>query len=198
MTKRTEVTLREQSLSLREYFAGLARDILTRLEFIGQVGLELKKSTAQILSIGYSMVGELQGLRSLIMRLERPFCDEYFILEDFTGKAIPIHFRTVTSWDAFNFILIEQFKGRRGARRISQGRYVIKARGTHREISRSLEWTQAFSPNQKVEMSLVCKEFGSRPTPQAHSVCPRCQALSPSGPEVVIEWSVVRKPTRQL
>lgn len=61
--------------------------ILSNLESISTLGMDLKSSTGNILSIVLTMSGELSSIRDMVMRLERPLSDEHFILEDVTGAS---------------------------------------------------------------------------------------------------------------
>jgi len=93
------------------------------------------------------------------MSLQRPLEGEhqYFLLEDPAGQPFPIYFKTITSWDAFEYILADRFKGKKGARRVEQEiydkRYMLKEHTTGMEVDRSRGWNGAFQPYQKVDMS---------------------------------------------
>lgn len=64
------------------------------------------------------------------MSLQRPLEGEhqYFLLEDPAGQPFPIYFKTITSWDAFEYILADRFRGKKGARQVEQEIY---AQGTY-------------------------------------------------------------------
>ncbi|KAK6222550.1 vegetative cell wall protein gp1 [Colletotrichum tabaci] len=121
------------------------------------------------------------------MRLERPVSEEFFLLEDATGKVFPIHLRTITSWEAFEYIIVDRFKGRKGAHRIQRKRYSLQERATRRAVDRSVDWDSAFLPYQKVDMSLMCRE-AQRATPTKSSpTCPRCFTESPGETGVEVQ-----------
>ncbi|KAM0244019.1 hypothetical protein ACHAP5_006683 [Fusarium lateritium] len=122
------------------------------------------------------------------MRLDRGPSDEHFMLDDITGRAIPIHLKTVTSWEMLDFILKERFKGKKGARRIQRKLYSLQEDNTHRGVNWSTPWESAFLPYQKVTMSLMCKEAKASNTGQKDApTCPFCQTPSDAETGVEIE-----------
>ncbi|TIC95718.1 hypothetical protein CH35J_007903 [Colletotrichum higginsianum] len=184
---RTAVMIRSSNQSLKGYFGMIGRRILSRLDFISRLGIELKSSTAQLISMVLTVSAELSSIRTVIMRLERPVSEEFFLLEDATGKVFPIHLRTITSWEAFEYIIVDRFKGRKGAHRIQRKRYSLQKRATRRAVDRSVDWDSAFLPYQKVDMSLMCRE-AQRATPTKSSpTCPRCFTESPGETGVEVQ-----------
>ena len=153
------------------------------MNLVVRLGGELKRSTIQILSFVVAISAELQSLRAVVMRLERPLNEEYFTLEDAMGYVFPIHLRTITSWNILQYVLRDKFRGRKGARRVLRGKYVLRERGTYRELSQTLPWEMAFRPHQRVDMSLICRD--SR---LSLSNCPRCKAVAPSGMSTEVKW----------
>ncbi|KAK0717847.1 hypothetical protein B0T26DRAFT_304737 [Lasiosphaeria miniovina] len=155
----------------------------SRLGYIAQLGIELKSATTQVISILFTLAGELSSIRAALSQLERPLNGEHehFLLEDPTGRLFPVYLRTVTSWEGFEFLLADRLKGKKGARRILRKRYVLKERATHRKVDRSKDWDAAFLPYQRVDMSLLCREHLPAPSETAWlSSCPRCFTVNSS------------------
>ncbi|KZL74992.1 hypothetical protein CT0861_07526 [Colletotrichum tofieldiae] len=184
---RTAVAMRESNQTLKQYFGTIGRQILSKLNFVAGLGIDLQKATAQLLSMMIAISGELGGIRTVLMRLERPLNDEHFILEDATGRVFPIHFKTITSWEAFEFIIADRFKGKKGANRIRRKRYLLQERATQREVIRSTDWESAFLPYQRVDMSLLCTE-SQKVDQRAFSSCPFCKTISPGETGVQVQW----------
>ncbi|CAI0646057.1 unnamed protein product [Colletotrichum noveboracense] len=141
---RTRAIVQNSNQSLREYLGAIGQRVLSRIESISHLAMDLKSSTSQLLSMVLSVSGELGRIRAVMMRLERPLSDEHVIFEDATGKVFPIHLRTITSWEIFEFIITDRFKGKKGAHQTRRGRYTLQERATGREVDRSLDWENAF------------------------------------------------------
>ncbi|KAM0470431.1 hypothetical protein ACHAP7_009495 [Fusarium lateritium] len=138
-----------------------------------------------MISMMFTITGDLGSIRAIIMRLDRGPRDEHFVLDDITGRAFPIHLKTITSWEMLDFILKERFKGKKGARRIQRKLYSLQD-NTHRGVDWSTPWESAFLPYQKVTMSLMCKEAKASNTGQKEvPTCPFCQ--TPSHAETGVE-----------
>ncbi|KAK3361242.1 hypothetical protein B0T24DRAFT_599583 [Lasiosphaeria ovina] len=161
----------------------IGRTILSGLGYVAQLGIELKSATTQAISMLFTLAGEVSSIRAALSRLERPLNGEHehFLLEDPTGRLFPVYLKTVTSWDGFECLLADRFKGKKGARRISRKRYVLKERATHRKLDRSKDWDTAFLPYQRVDMSRLCREFSAtRSGTTLLSSCPRCFMVNSS------------------
>lgn len=126
----------------------------------------------------------------MFMGLERPLSDEHFVLEDATDRAFPIHMKTVTSWDVFEYILQEHFKGRTGAHRVLRRRYMLNERATSMEIDRNRAWANAFRPYQRVDMSILCKAPATETDVDNSTACPFCGRKSTSDMDVQVKWYV--------
>lgn len=186
---RTAALIRQSEASLKTSLGSMCQDIVSRLRIVHKLGIELKNSTSHIFSMMHTIVGEMSGIKSIIMRLERGPGDEHFVLEDVTGRAFPIHLKTVTSWEVFEFILKERFKGQKGARRVQRKRYSLREDNTHQEIDESMPWESAFMPHQKVNMSLMCKAMGDKSQDgQVTSSCPFCKTPSDRDTGVEVKW----------
>lgn len=198
-TKETRRDLQTFSQSLRGYALSLGRQALAKIAFLTDTTLEIKNSTAQIASTVMSISRELVTFRFLLMTMARPPMEEYFMVEDALGRVFPIHLRTITSWDAFAFVLSEKFKGGVGARRVRDKRYNLVDNGTRREIQQGKKWERAFLPHQKIVMSLLCKDTEVFADVGRLATCPRCQTQSTSDTSVQVQWCVyLRKPTDRV
>jgi len=131
----------------------------------------------------FAVSGDLSIIRSVVLRLDRGVNNgEHFVLEDATGRSFPIHMKTITSWEAFNFILEDQFKGKKGERRTRRKLYSLHESSSNLEIDRSAHFESAFMPYQKVDMSLICKAPMAPTTSDGEtglSSCPWCKTVSP-------------------
>lgn len=126
----------------------------------------------------------------MMMKIEWPLRDEHFVLEDATGRAFPIPLKTVTSWDIFEYILQEHFKGRTGAHRVGRRRYMLSERATSMEVDRTTTWANAFRPHQRIDMSILCKAPAMDTDVDKSTTCPFCGRQSTSGMDVQVEWYV--------
>ena len=177
------------SRSLQEQLKDLGRQVIAKITFLAHVALDIKRSTSQVASTVFSMSRELASFRSLLTTLERPPIDEYFTFEDALGRVFPIHLRTITSWDAFSFVLSEKFKGGRGARRVRHRRYKLLDRATGREIEQGGSWERTFLPYRRIDMSLLCRDTELSATEAGRlATCPWCKAQSSGDTSVQVRW----------
>jgi hypothetical protein len=175
--------------SLKGYIGHLGGQLISNLDRVNRLGVDLKRSTSQIISMMFTITGDLSSIRAIIMRLDRGPSDEYFVLDDITGRAFPIHLKTITSWEMLDFLLKERFKGKKGARRIQRKLYSLQEDNTHRGVNWSTPWESAFLPYQRVTMSLMCKEAKANSTGEKEaSSCPFCQTPSNAETGVQVEW----------
>jgi len=169
--------------SIESRLGFLGRRILSKLDFVARLGIDMTRSASQILSMMFAVSGDLSIIRSVVLRLDRGVNNgEHFVLEDATGRSFPIHMKTITSWEAFNFILEDRFKGKKGERRTRRKLYSLHESASHLEIDRSAHFESAFSPYQKVDMSLICKAPVAPTTDGGDtglSSCPWCKTVSP-------------------
>jgi len=164
------------------------KQIIESLGKLAALGVGLSTSMAQVVSVVVALSDDMGSIRASFVRLERPMADEHFILEDCTGRTLPIYLKTVSSWEVFEFILCDRFKGRKGGRRVSNRRYLLKENATRRDLDRSKSWEDAFLPNQKVDMSMICRETAAEEA--RLSACPRCSEVSSesSNGDDEIQW----------
>ncbi|KAK4175812.1 hypothetical protein QBC36DRAFT_17892 [Triangularia setosa] len=182
--KGTATIVHQYGQSIEKSFRFFGSRIMSKLDFLSGLGIDLKSSASQILTLMFTMSRDLSNMGAVLLRLDRGVDNgEHFVLEDATGRAFPIHLKTITSWEAFEFILNDRFKGRKGERRTRRKLYSLHESTSHQEIDRSTTFEDAFIPYQKVEMSIVCR---APEAPHADSAgdtglssCPWCHTVSP-------------------
>lgn len=167
--------------------------MLGKIAFLTQTTLEIKTSAMQIASTVLSLSLELSSFRLLLLSIGRPPVEEYFTLEDALGRTLPIHLRTITSWEALAFVLSERFKGRPGSHRVQQKRYRLLEHATRREIVQGGDWKRSFSRYQRVDMSLLCKDSesdaaGTATQATQTATCPWCKTDSYSDTSTQVQW----------
>jgi len=186
---RTAALIRRSEASLKAWISFIGRQIIYRLQIVHRSGIELKRSVDQIIAMMCAISGDLSSIKAIVMQLDRGPNDEYFILEDITGRTFPIHLRTITSWPVLEFILSERFKGKKGARRVQRKLYSLRESNTQREIDGSMPWESAFLPHQKITMSLICKDTENNNTDgKGLASCPFCKTPSDHSSGVEVEW----------
>lgn len=166
------------------------RNVFASLDCLSQSVADFQKSITEVVSLVFSISTGVAELGSMFMALEWPLRDEHFVLEDATGRAFPIHLKTVTSWDVFEYILQEHFKGRTGAHRVLRRRYMLNDRATSIEVERRRNWESAFRPCQRIDMSIMCKESAEEMDARKSATCPFCGSQSTSGMDVQVKWYV--------
>jgi len=191
LENQTQAVQQQQTYLIRfmtSYMRSFGKQLIESFGKLAALGVGLSTSMAQVVSVVVSLSDDVGSIRASFMRLERPMADEHFILEDYTGRTLPIYLKTVASWEVFEFILCDRFKGRKGARRVSNGRYLLKEHATRRDLDRSKAWEDAFLPNQKVDMSMICREIAAEDTQL--SACPRCSEVSSetSNDDDEVQW----------
>lgn len=180
--------IRRSGASWKGFLSVVGKRILSKLDYVSRLGTEMSRTTSQILSMMYVVSGELSSIRGVVLRLDRGVSDEHFILEDATGRIFPIHLKTITSWDAFEYILNDRFKGKKGAHRIRRKLYSLQERATRRDVDQSIEWEYAFLPHQRVDMSVICREGSKKMDEKPTSSCPWCHTLSPGETNLQVQW----------
>lgn len=135
----------------------------------------LSTLSTEIVSVLLATQPLVTEIHSFLMRLERPLSDPHFVLVDAMGDSHPIYMKTITSWDTFEFVLQQRFKGKRGGRRVLRGRYVLEDPSTGFILDRSWEWEDLFMRRQKVYMRLFCKEAISTINEDELFKCPWCR-----------------------
>lgn len=188
----TRKELESTSRTLLTCFRKIGHQILRKIAFLTQTTVEVKTSVMQIASTVLSLSLELSSFRLLLLSFGRPPDEEYFTLEDALGSTLPIHLRTITSWEALAFVLSERFKGMPGARRVRQKQYRLLEHATRREIVQGGDWKRSFSRYQRIDMSLLCKDSEPNAAGTASHVhtatCPWCKTDSYSDTSTQVQW----------
>jgi len=187
--------IQSQSSTIQEYLAGVGWFLNNRLDTItsriNSVGLGVWKVAGLISLFGSSVLGAVLRVESWTTRLDRPFSvGVYFFLEDFMGRESVVTLSLIDSWEAFDGTLKGKFRGKKGGRRISQGRFTLQDRLSGQEISRDKSLENAISPYQRIDMSLVCEVVERGKEESGAPKCPRpsCQTLCSGAPETGITW----------
>ncbi|KAM7192580.1 hypothetical protein V8F20_008789 [Naviculisporaceae sp. PSN 640] len=182
----TKRELESTSRTLMRCVNGIGRHLVEKISSLTQATLEIRRSASQIASTVLSISLELSSFRLLLTSLQQHAPEDryYFVVQDAIGREFPIHLNTITSWDAFAFVLSEKFRGDKGARRVRHGRYRLNEQATGREIDQTRAWEKAFRPHQKIAMSLLCKDplvKAKHETTGGHlASCPWCKTVSGS------------------
>jgi len=158
-----------------------------RLQWLRNLGDELlsvvRKSFTMNLAV-YKAVMSMQGL--LPSHLERSLIQEPFILEDAIGRLSPVHLQFISSWEAFEAVLEDRFRGHKGHEKVLQRAYALQELATGREISRQLPWVSAFLPGQKVGMDMIFRNLGGGTA----TSCPSCKTRGESAMNISVKWLV--------
>ncbi|KAK4210533.1 hypothetical protein QBC37DRAFT_292254 [Rhypophila decipiens] len=172
--------------TLMSCVTGIGRQLLEKVASLTQTTLEIRQSASHIASTVLSLSLELASFRLLLTSFQQRAPEDryYFTIQDAIGREFPIHLNTITTWDAFAFVLSEKFRDARGARRVRMRRYRLIEQAIRREIDQSKAWDKAFLPHQKIVISLLCKDAEAKAehgTPGGHlATCPWCKTQSGS------------------
>lgn len=163
--------------------------ILERVEWVRNLGAELKRFMSRIIAGNFAIYREIVALRSAFTtRVGHSLCEDPFILEDAIGRTAPVHLRFINSWQAFDAVMEIRFKGKQGLPKIQRKEYILEEDATGLEIDRSIDFSDCFLPGQKIVMSLVFKNESAFPGPPLVTLCPRCQAPSANPGDSNILW----------
>lgn len=180
--------LHEQIRVMQSSWRRIGNAVLGRLDSLSTLGTEIL-SVILTTSTGIREIQPIIAeIHSFIMRLERPLSDPHFVLEDAMGDSHPIYMKTITSWDTFEFVLQQRFKGKRGARRVRRGRYVLEDPSTGIILDRSWDWEDLFMRRQRIFMRLFCKELISKLNDEKLSRCPWCKTMWSSRDDEDMPW----------
>jgi hypothetical protein len=162
--------------------------ILDRVEWITNLGHELKQFMDRIIQSNLSVYREIVLLRTSFIRLGRSMDEDPFVLEDAIGRVAPIHLRFINSWRAFDAVIEVRFQGRQGLPKILRGEYVLQEGPTGIEIDRSRRFNETFLPGQRIVMSLVFQKSEEHNAHRSKVSCPRCHAPSPQPGDIDTQW----------
>jgi hypothetical protein len=160
-----------------------------RLEWLKQLGLEMKAFMRKIITINFATYRAVIAIQAgLPTRLERSLIQEPFILEDAIGRVAPVHLQFLDSWDAFDAVLELRFRDVHGFAKVCKKEYILQERATGREIDRSRCWKRSFLPGQRIDMSLIFKREVTRSQRSMAANCPKCQLTSDKPTNMDIQW----------
>lgn len=194
METRTVNSITQQSQNMQRLMEELMSLVILGLQMAYYIGGELKQTSLFILSIGSTIHAELRGLHSLFIRLERPISEEYFTLQDAIGRTLPIHLRTITSWEDLGYIIQRRFEGMKGGRRVARHKYALEDHASRKELNQSVPWDHAFRPYQKVNMSILCKDSLDKPSEVPKRSCPWCRHIASGEETAEIKWYIPPHP----
>ncbi|KAK3331476.1 hypothetical protein B0H66DRAFT_468412 [Apodospora peruviana] len=146
-------SIARQTDRFQTYMGSVSKGIVSQLSYISELGTGLKSSAAQVFSLMQTMSDDIRIIHGAILRLERPLAGEheYFMLIDYTG-SFPIYPKTITSWEAFEFVVADRFQGTKAARRILDQSYELVAEPSIFCTSNTKDnpirkpWDSTFSP----------------------------------------------------
>ncbi|KAJ4423395.1 hypothetical protein N0V82_001999 [Gnomoniopsis sp. IMI 355080] len=182
--EQTDALLNSQTRELKGYWSRLGRNILTRLDFVSGLGIDIRRSTGLILSALFPMANMLTEVHSLLLNMQGPF-EQHFKLEDATGKQFKIYMCNIPDWESLDFFLQQRFKGKKGARRVQRRHYTLQERSSHVEIDRKIDLDHLFSSRQLIDMSLFCRDSISQ---IKRANCPWCKTISSSTTGSEVQW----------
>lgn len=184
----TKVMLDDQTRALQGSWSQFGKPVLEKLYYVSKLGTTLQESTGHVLSVVLTMSSHISCIRELVTRLERPLSDPHFVLEDAMANSHAIYMKTITTWDTFDFVLQQISVGKRGARRVLRGRYVLQDPSTKIVLDRSWDWEDLFMRRQRVYMRLFCTEKMSTENAEKLFSCPWCQTVSSNGTGEEVQW----------
>ncbi|KAH5205228.1 hypothetical protein HBI18_155110 [Parastagonospora nodorum] len=150
---------------------------MLRLDWVPQLGSELKGLIRGAIALNFATYRAIIRLESAFTgQLERRLTEEPMMLEDPVGRITQVDLQRITSWDAFNSMLEENFYDKQGYRKVKRREYGLQVRSTGEEVEQSRPWQFAFLPGQHIEMSFIFKEDGADES--SCTTCPRCRTPS--------------------
>ncbi|KAF0320273.1 hypothetical protein GQ607_012535 [Colletotrichum asianum] len=93
--KRTAAIIQDTNQSFMGYLGVIGRQVLSRLEFVSSLGIDLMNLTTQIMALVLAVSADLSRIGTGMMWLDRPMRDEHFVFKDATGRVFPIYLRTI-------------------------------------------------------------------------------------------------------
>jgi hypothetical protein len=166
----------------------LVSRVMARLEWIQNLGSELKRFMSNVIAGNIAIYREVVALRSAFVRVDRPLLEDPFILEDAIGRVAPVHLRFINSWAAFHAVMEIRFQGKQGLRKILRKEYALQETATGRDVDMSLDFDDAFLPGQKIAMSFIFKRHFAEQSNQNLAHCPRCNTLSEQSTNSDVLW----------
>jgi hypothetical protein len=145
-----------------------------KLGWLQQLGTELKGMVFQIFTNSGTTLSAVQRIEERLPSRSEQLLIRTFILEDVLGRITQIDMDYVNTWDAFDAMLAVCFLGLPGHKKVAKRDYVIQDQKTSKELLRSIPWSGAFLPGQRIIMGLI---FRKRLQKAQSVFCPGCHIL---------------------
>jgi hypothetical protein len=158
------------------------------LEWIKKLGSDLTAFTARIMAKNVAIYKEVLAIRTTLTQISRPLAEDPIILEDALGRIAPVHLRFITSWEAFDAVMELRFQGKRGFNKVKRKQYALSDSATNQDVDLSEDWEDAFTPGQKIDMSLLFRNPLESGEADRLQTCPHCQAVSEEAPGKNTLW----------
>lgn len=107
---------------------------------------------------------------------------------DALDRLAPIHLEWINSREAFLAVLKVRFK-HNGLQMIEEGRFVVQATKSKRDIDLNTPWEICLLPGQEYDMSMLFDD----PRPSSETVCTFCGQLCPGNTGEDITWWVPKR-----
>ena len=168
----------------------VGEDAARTLSWIRKLGLELKRFLCMIAFGNMAIYREVVALRSaLATQIPRSLSEEPFILEDALGRVSPVHLGFITSWEAFDAVLMVRFKDQYGFSKICRKEYMLHEDAAGTEINRVKDFQRAILPGQRLVMSIIFNEGAKENCYVKYIRCPRCRTVhSQDRDPAVVRW----------
>ena len=176
----------------------LSSKLTERVEWIKHLGCELRSLIQQVIRVSFRNYRLLVRIdKAVTAGICRPMTEEPIIFEDALGRIAPIHLRFISSWEAFDAILLIRFKNRAGFEMVKRKEYTLHEQSTNREIDQAADWDTSIIPGEKINMSLTFKIDSSQQRRASRkrrrsldANCPYCYATSSQPAGSVVQWYV--------
>lgn len=94
---------------------GLLTKFADRIDWVKGLAAEFKHYMHQIVAGNLDIYREVLAIRSsFTLQVDRPLCEDPFILEDVIGRIAPVHLRFITPWEAFDSVMEIRFQEKQG------------------------------------------------------------------------------------
>lgn len=178
-------TQHENKQALAAYQRQFNDLVVGRLAFISEVCANINTPASRFVSNIIATLTALSGISNTLTHLKRPL-DSHMILEDSHGLILHLDF--VNSWEAFDSVLENRFKGKNRSRRVLKGQYLVQEQSSGRQVDRTSSFEASFRPKDAVVMSVVSKTRDLKANRQQNSSCPWCHTPSSTQNDEETDW----------
>lgn len=163
----------QSNVQLSTSMTGMTRSLLTKFEWFSRLITNVRTLVYRGFMVNLATYKAVLSIQeTLNSRIDRSLNQRPFLLEDAMGRIAPVHLQFITSWNAFDAVLVARFEGLPGFDKIQRREFVLHEQTTQREISRSRPWEGAFRPGQSVSMALTFER--KTKTKNERNRCPHC------------------------